>query len=112
MEVEDFIYQFEGGQREVLLYFHHLFLDLNLVSKIRYKIPFYYGKSWICYLNPIKKEGIELVFIHGRKLSNSQGILNDKGRKMVAGIEFRNVDEIPQEAVFEIIQEALLIDDF
>ncbi len=112
MEVEDFIYQFESGQREVLLYFHHLFLDLNLVAKIRYRIPFYFGKSWICYLNPQKNDSIELVFIHGKKLSNSQGILNDKGRKMVAGIEFRSVDEIPQEAVFEIIQEALLLDDF
>ena len=110
-EVEDFIYQFEGGQQEVLLYFHHLFLDLNLVSKIRYRVPFYYGKSWVCYLNPQKNGSIELVFIYGRKLSNTQGILNDKGRKQVSGIEFSNLDEIPQEAIFEIIQEALLIDE-
>ena len=62
-------------------------------------------------MNPQKNGSIELVFIYGRKLSNTQGILNDKGRKQVSGIEFSNLDEIPQEAIFEIIQEALLIDE-
>jgi len=59
---EDFIYQQEGSRREVMLYLHQLFLDMNLVAKIRYRVPFYYGKSWICYLNPQKKESIELAF--------------------------------------------------
>lgn len=111
-EVEDFIYQFEGHQREVMLYFHQLMTkELNLSEKIRFKIPFYYGKSWICYLNPIKEGKIELAFIRGNELSNTQGLLHNKGRKQVHGVEFDTVSDIPFEAINEIIQESLLLDE-
>lgn len=109
-EVEDLIYRFEDSQREIMLYLHHLFLDMNLMPKIRYRIPFYYRKSWICYVNP-KKEGVELVFLQGKQLSNTQGLLDDKGRKQVAGITLKSVDDIPHEAIFEIAQEAILLEN-
>ena len=111
-EVEDFIYQFEGSQREVMLHFHNLLtMDLNLTEKIRFKIPFYYGKSWICYLNPTKSGKIEFAFVRGNELSNYQGILDNKGRKQVYSIEFEAVSEIPNEQINEIIQEAILLDE-
>ena len=110
--VEDFIYQLEGNQREVLLYFHHLLTtDLNLTEKIRYKIPFYYGKSWICYLNPTKDGKIEFAFIRGNELSNAQGLLENKGRKQVYSLTFEKVSDIPQSTIQEIIQEAILLDE-
>ncbi len=110
--VEDFIYQFEGSQREVMLYFHDLLtVELNLTEKIRFKIPFYYGKSWICYLNPKKDGKIELAFVRGNELSNYQGILDDKGRKQVCSVEFEKVSEIPIQQMNEIIQEAILLDE-
>ena len=111
-EVEDFIYQFEGSQHEVMLHFHNLLtMDLNLTEKIRFKIPFYYGKSWICYLNPTKSGKIEFAFVRGNELSNYQGILDNKGRKQVYSIEFEGVSEIPNEQINEIIQEAILLDE-
>lgn len=111
-EAEDIIYRFEGNQREIMLYFHNLLTnELSLIDKVRFKIPFYYGKSWICYLNPIKNSKIELVFIWGKELSNHQGLLNDKGRKQVSGIEFEKVSDIPVECLSEIIQEAILLDE-
>jgi len=110
--VEDFIYQLEGNQREVLLYFHHLLTtDLNLTEKIRYKIPFYYGKSWICYLNPTKDGRIEYAFVRGNELSNAQGLLEHKGRKQVYSVTFEKVSDIPQSTIQEIIQEAILLDE-
>jgi len=111
-EVEDFIYEYDGSQRSILLYFHHLFIEeLNLTCKIRYKIPFYYGQSWICYLNPNKKGGIELAFVRGNELSNNQHILESKGRKQVLSVEFKNVESVQNDLVMEIIQEALLLDE-
>ncbi len=103
-EVEEFIYGYEGDDRSTLLYFDHIFVnELNLTSKIRFNIPFYYGKRWICYLNPKKNGGIEL--------SNAQGLLNAKGRKQVLSIEFENVKNIPEELIMEVIHEALLLDE-
>jgi hypothetical protein len=111
-EVEDFIYQFEGEQREILLFFHRIFTEeLFLSDKLRYKIPFYYRKSWVCYLNPIKDEGIELAFPRANELSNDQGILDFKGRKQVAGIDVFRTSEIPLEAIMEILNEAIILDD-
>ncbi len=111
-DVEDFILQFSGNQQAILEYFHQLFTnELQLTDKLRYKIPFYYGKSWICYLNPKKGEKIELAFLRGNELSNVQGLLSNKGRKMVSGIEFTSVAEIPTDAINEIIQEAIYLDE-
>ena len=111
-EVDNFIYQFDRNQREVMLYLHDLLtLDLNLTEKIRFKIPFYYGKSWICYLNPLKNGKIEFAFARGNELSNYQGILDNKGRKQVYSIEFEKISEIPSKQLNEIIQESILLDE-
>lgn len=110
--VKSFILEKEGNQKALLQYFHRLMMDQpGVVSKIRYQIPFYYRKSWICYLNPVKKGGIELAFLRGNELSNEQGLLDFRGRKQVAGIVFNQLAGIPEEAVMEMIQEALLLDE-
>ena len=110
--VEDFIYETEGQQRSILEYFHHLLtVDLGLDAKIRFKIPFYFQHSWICYLNPIKNDGIELAFTRGNELSNAQGLLENKGRKQIFGIEVYDVNDLNEEALFEVLQEALLLDE-
>lgn len=110
--VEWFIEEKEGDQQEVLQYLYQLFLSFpEVTSKIRYRIPFYYRKNWVCYTNPLKNNAVELVFIRGQELSNTQGLLQKKDRKMVAGLTFHKVGDIPEEALVEIIQEAFLIDD-
>lgn len=110
-EVENFIYEKEGAQRELLMYFHSLFTDrLGLTAKIRYKIPFYYQKSWICYLNPKKDGKLDLAFIRANELSNASGLLQAKDRKQIASIELDPHTEIPEEAILEIMTEALELD--
>jgi hypothetical protein len=111
-EVENFIFGLEGDQREIMLYFHHLLVDkMNLHCKMRFKIPFYDGKSWICYLSPLKDGRVELVFTRGRELSNEQGLLQARERKQVAGMLFGKLSEIPEETVREVIHEAILLDE-
>jgi hypothetical protein len=50
-------------------------MELNLEDKIRFGIPFYFGRSWICYLNPIKNHKVELAFVRGNELSNIQKVI-------------------------------------
>lgn len=107
----DYIYEQEEPIQSIMLELHELLTALPEIScKIRFKIPFYYRKSWVCYLNPLKNKSVELVFIHGGRLSNVQGILHSKGRKMVAGITFSSVEEINADAVIEIMAEAMLLE--
>jgi len=111
-EVDDFIFNFDGSQRDIMLYIHKLLsVELNLTDKIRFKIPFYYRKSWICYLNPTKNNSIEFAFVRGNELSNSQGILDSKGRKQVFSVELTELSKIPVKELTEIIQEAILLDE-
>ena len=112
MSVEEFIAQREGAQREVFDYFHNLLArQLELEAKIRFKVPFYYRKSWICYLNPLKHGGIEWAFLRGNELSNVQGLLDAKGRKQVMGIDIMNLSDLPLQTSLEILQEAILLDE-
>jgi len=110
-EVEDFIFGLEGNQREVLFFFHHFFTrELNLEAKIKFKIPFYYRKSWICFLNPLEGNKLELAFLRGNELSNAQGLLENKGRKLVYGIVIEKLTDAPLQQLHEIIHEAILLD--
>ena len=111
--IEDFILSITHAKQQLLLRVLHDFLMSHpgVTAKIRYKIPFYYRKSWICYLNPFKDGGVELAFTRGNELSNEQGLLESKGRKQVYGATFYEVKEIPLETLNEVIQEAFLLDE-
>ena len=54
---------------------------------------------------------MELAFVRANELSNEQGLLDFKGRKQVAGVEFGSVKEIPSEVLWEVVQEAILLDE-
>ena len=111
-EVLSYINQLDSHRAGIISQLHHeLMNNPGVVTKIRYKVPFYYRKSWFCYLNPLKGGGVELAFIRGRELSNDEGILVAKDRKMVRGIELFDASKIPWSSVRSIIQEALLLDE-
>ncbi len=110
-QVEIFIEEQAEPTKSLLWYLHELLLSYpEVTTKIRYKIPFYYCKSWICYLNPLKTGGVELAFTRGNELSNEQGLLQFNGRKQVAGMTFVKKADVSEEVLHEILQEALLLD--
>lgn len=110
-EVEDLIYRYNNPQRKIMLHFHNLLTtDYNLTSKITFKNPCYYGKSWICYLKPIKENKIELAFFRGNELSNNQGLLKSNGRKQLLSIDIESLESIPYGSLNEIFHEAILLD--
>ncbi|MEM1407658.1 MAG: DUF1801 domain-containing protein [Bacteroidota bacterium] len=110
--VDDFIQNYEGEQRKILNYLHLALADeLELIPKIRYKIPFYYKRSWICYLNPTKRKTVDFCFLRGNELSNQQELLSGKGRKQVMSIEIAKLSDLPEGAIKEVIHEALLLDE-
>jgi len=112
MTVENFILGLDGSQKAIVSFLHQrLTQHHGLDAKIRFKIPMYFNRSWVCYLNPIKNNGIELAFMYGKSLSNAQGLLLTKNRKMVAGIDLYDVNAIHERAIDEIIQEALILDE-
>lgn len=112
--VEAYILDQEGSQREIFSYLDHLIMSHpGVTSGIRYRVPFYFRKTWFCYLNPLKgkKKGLEMSFIRGNELPNSSGLLQFKGRKQVAGIEITDLRQYSEETLRELIMEALILDE-
>jgi len=101
----------ENNQKEISDFLHGWLCDnFGLQAKYRYRIPFYYQKTWICYLNPIKKDGIDFNFVRARELS-LHPVLDFKNRVMVAGISLYDVKQIPLAALAEVVEEAMLLDE-
>ena len=112
MNYHDFLFDLNENQAEVIEFLNDQFLLFPDISrKMRYKVPFYFHSSWVCYLNPKSKTSqVELCFLHGRMLSNSHGILEHKNRKMVAGITLEDVRQLPTDIILETFSEALMLD--
>ncbi len=107
----EFINAYEKVQKGIMVQLHNLLLSYpKISSKMRFKWPFYFGKSWICYFNPVKSGGIELAFTRANEMSNSNGLLDFKGRSQVGSILLSSLKEI-NELVYETIQEAIVLDE-
>jgi hypothetical protein len=111
-EIYTYIERQPEGLKRLLTYYSELLLRMELTTKIRYKIPFFDHYSWICYLNPIRGERVELVFLYGQELSNEHLLLQPKNRKQVAGIELSEITEVPDHHIRELVAEAMVLDEY
>lgn len=110
--ISDYILGLDGQQKTIVTFLHERISNYHgLQHDISHDIPMYRRKSWVCYLNPIKNNGIELAFTKGHLLSNDQHLLHMKKRKYVAGIDLYSLSEIPVKLLDAIIQEALILDE-
>lgn len=112
MSLENYLNRLSDNQHDIFEWLDSRFLDFPGVSqKIRYKIVFYDYITWVCYLNPIKGDGIELCFIKGKELSAHPMHLHSKDRKMIAGISIFKVNEIDEDLVLSCFAEALMLNE-
>ena len=96
----------------LVLGLHELIISLvpQVQASIKWKIPFYHYHKNMCYLNP-QKDHIDLGFVKGHLLSNSQGLLEKGNRKQIRHLNVYSTSEIYQPATAEIILEAALINE-
>jgi hypothetical protein len=109
---ELFIFEKEGNQKEILEFLHHYILkyDSDIYCKLRYGIPFYYKRSWICYLNTVGRDKVEIAFTRANELKENIQFLEFGKRKQVAGITIQNIEDIPLGILKEVLAEALVLD--
>lgn len=111
--VELYIYEKEGNHKQILEFLHFwiLSLDSEIYPKLKYGIPFYYKKSWICYLNPTNDGRVEIAFTRANELIENASLLEFGIRKQVAGIMITDIESLPLEDLNTIMTEALVIDE-
>ncbi len=110
--VESIIEAMPQKQRAVARTLHQLCaVELALRPEVRYRLPFYYRNSWICFISPLKNGAVELGFTRGSELTHSAEHLQSKGRKQVYSIEYTRPDDIELETLLPILHEAIVLDE-
>lgn len=77
--------------------------------KKKFNLPFFYGKTWICYLNLLKTKEIEFLFVRARELPSKE-LLHFKNRVMVAGLSYKKVNDIDFGVLKLLLEEAMTLD--
>ncbi|MFN8349020.1 MAG: DUF1801 domain-containing protein [Spirosomataceae bacterium] len=116
-DTDDFLAHQTPEIRQLLQYVRQLILVAHPKMRERFmynSVPFFMCYDYVCYFGKIQKtKGVEICFAKGFLLSNEQGLLDAKGRKLVSGITVRNLQEFKEieEEFLEVLQEAILINE-
>ena len=113
MNFDFFLDTLSPNQRTLVEFLHQIIMGYPQVScRMRFNIPFYDRHTWFSYINPKKKvDGVELCFIHGNKMDDALGILEFRDRKQVGGVLITKLNEINEENIFILIDDALTFDE-
>lgn len=78
--VESYIYHLEGEEQEIASYLHDLLTQrYGMTHKLRYKLPFYDVKKWLCYINPQKKQTRKIKKASSKSTEDSNSMfVNDE----------------------------------
>jgi hypothetical protein len=108
--VEIYILEQPPELQPILKKLRYLILSASpqLEEKMVYKIPFFYCRKRILYLNPLKG-GVDLGFCDGFMMGENQ-LLENKNRTQVRTIRFSKIADIDDESIIPLIHEAILID--
>lgn len=123
--VEDFIASLTGTEKLLVRRLRSLILETEprLQEKLSYGVPYFFHRRRICFLwpsscipcsesRPVPVHGeVTLGLCYGNLLSNAQGLLLKEDRKQVYVIKFSALSQVDEQAVREIIQEAVLLDE-
>ncbi len=87
------------------------FPEVDLLFK--WKIPFYYlNDKPFCYLNPSKKKGyVDVAFWVSAHLTKYNEHLISENRKVVKSLRYRSIDDINEEVLLSVLEEAHQLKD-
>ena len=79
--------------------------------KYKWKVPFYYvGSRPICYLNQ-SKDYVDVGFWNAANLTINLDHMTTAGRKMMKSMRYKSLEEINDQILIEILQNAYQIKD-
>lgn len=85
-------------------------------EKISFNVPYFYGKKGICIVWPSTiprggiKKGVLLGFWYGNKLNDTDQYLTHGTNKQIFYKIFHSPDEINEQAIVQLLKEAVRID--
>jgi hypothetical protein len=92
------------------------YLPAGFKEKLSYNVPYFYGNRRVCLIWPGSvpwggfRSGVFLGFCQGNKLVDPDNYLDHGTNKQVYYKIFHSVDEIDEQAIVKLIEEAVAID--
>lgn len=80
--------------------FHNI---AGVEERYSFKLPFYHYYGMFCYMNRVKG-GLEICFCRGKDLAVAFPQLEQKERKLIAGITLRSKKEIVEKEIFQLLE--------
>jgi hypothetical protein len=118
LTIEDFIYDLPKDEREMCGRLRDIILRVapDFTEHFSWGVPYYTRHRKVCCIWPASspagpKCGVFIGFCRGNLLSNEQGIIEMGNRKRFGLIRYRDVKDIKEETIFEILHEAILVDE-
>lgn len=110
--VESYIEKQSPVNRDIMIFCHDILANqYKLKAAIKWGLPHYSGKKGVVYLNRDKKgKGVHICFMRGKKLSNSDGLLQWHGRKYVVSYLADSIENLPYESLVRHFKEAIAVD--
>ena len=120
MDVNDFIINLPKEERVLVSRLRDLLMETEprFREKLSYGVPYFSRNRRVCFIWPASaplgptNAKVSFGFCYANLLSNVQGILLKEGRKQVYIARFSSINEIDERLLLEIIQEALIVDDW
>lgn len=117
--VQEYIAALEGEEKQIANYLYEIVLSTSpkFKTKLSYGVPYFSINYRVCFIWPasspyaIEKEGVQFGLCKGSLLSNHQGILDMGNRKEVAIVNFTQANQINEDALREILFEAIEVDE-
>jgi hypothetical protein len=107
--VEQYLNKLSPDLHAVAMRLREIILStIEVEERLSYTVPFYYGRSRVCYLNA-RKSVLDLGFCRGYEMQD-MGLLEVKGRAEVRTIEFKSIDDIDEDSIKELLLEASRLD--
>jgi hypothetical protein len=98
--------------RETLYVLREIILNSSpfIEEKIAYTVPFFKHFGMLCYIAHGKR-GVEVGFWRGNELSDVQGALTRDERKIVRSLVYQKPEDIDEQILMEILQEAMMLNE-
>jgi len=109
--VDEFVNRLPEGIRALAKRLRKIILTSSeqITEQVKHKIPFYYYKGQLCYINPFD-DRVVLGFSRGADMPDEHGLLKGN-QKTVRHAVFYPDAEIDEEKVRNLIYEALIVNE-
>lgn len=75
----------------------------GIEERYSFKLPFYHYYGMFCYINKVNS-GLELCFCRGKDLAVAFPQLEQKERKLIAGITLHSKKDIREKKIFQLLE--------